>query len=210
MIAVPKITTSTIKKESDSTDIPIKGIDDMEIHNNSSIMNSNSIISPIISNIEVLIITVGYDQRLSVWKPLRSLVSIDNNTSTYLIVEVSNKNYDAISNEDKRSKHIVTIDESDDENGNNINSNDDSSEDEDDGMPPSMYDGSLESVDTLMKKRNEILQWISGKAVHIGNGSLFLQRNVLSYQPCFFNPISSSVFYLILSYSFIHSFSSPR
>lgn len=99
---------------------------------------------------DMRIVSVGYDQRLSLWRPLDNS-STSTTTSTSVTLKVKQQS--------------PCVDDDDDDDGNIGDDDTDSGSDSDVPQKSTLCPDAAE----IMQKRDGLLEWVGGIAVHIGD-----------------------------------------
>ena len=106
---------------------------------------------------DIMIASVGYDQRLSVWKATPDLINSAQNTHNQIVLSEVDSDMRPLDNSNQSNQ--IDLDKLDMD-GDNL---DDEVEEEDEGMI------NFPSVAEIMQKRDGLMEWVSGAAIHIGD-----------------------------------------
>ena len=143
IIPSPSTTSSSSpSSRSDETQVEVGGGKDNEMRT---------------AGMDIMIASVGYDQRLSVWKATPDLINSAQNTHNQIVLSKEDSVMRPL--DDSNQSNQIDLDKLD-MNGDNL---DDEGEEEDEGMT------NFPSVAEIMQKRDGLMEWVSGAAIHIGD-----------------------------------------
>lgn len=143
IIPSPSTTSSSSpSSRSDETQVEVGGGEDNEMRT---------------VGLDIMIASVGYDQRLSVWKATPDLINSAQNTHNQIVLSEEDSVMRPLDNSNQSNQ--IDLDKLD-MNGDNL---DDEGEEEDEGMT------NFPSVAEIMQKRDGLMEWVSGAAIHIGD-----------------------------------------